>query len=84
MTALYILLGLGSSTFVPMMQPANLRHSYFTPQLRRLHSPPRRCVLLQRQVRPTLVIILEKQLQRPTQWEIAGAECCFRPDLVSA
>jgi hypothetical protein len=35
------------ATFVPMMQPANLRHRYHAPCLRRLHLPTIRRVLLQ-------------------------------------
>jgi len=50
-----------------MMQPANLRHRYHTPALRRLHRPTLWQVLLQRQMRSTLVIILQERLQMPTQ-----------------
>jgi hypothetical protein len=55
------------ATFVPMMQTAHVRHRYHTPQLRRLHRTTLRRVLLQRQVRSALVIILQEQFQMPTQ-----------------
>jgi hypothetical protein len=41
---------LGGAPFVPMMQPANLRHCYHAPRLRRLHLTALRRVLLQRQM----------------------------------
>jgi hypothetical protein len=49
------------------MQPAHLRHRYHTTRLWRLHRPTLRRVLLQRQVRSILVIILQEQLQMPVQ-----------------
>jgi hypothetical protein len=54
--------GSGGTAFVPMMQPANLRHRYHTPRVRRLHRPTLRSVLLQRQMnaRTVIVIILEE------------------------
>ena len=66
-TALDILRGLGGPTFVPTMQPANLRHRYHAPRLRRLHRPTLRRVLLQRQMSSRAVIILQKELQMSTQ-----------------
>ena len=55
------------ATFVPMMQPANLRHRYHAPRLRRLHLPTIRRVLLQRQMSSRAVIILQEELQMSTQ-----------------
>ena len=55
------------STFVPMMQPANLRHCYHSPQLRPLHRTTLRRVLLQRQMCARDVIVVQKELQLPTQ-----------------
>ena len=60
-------LGLGGATFVPMMQPANLRHRYHAPRLRRLHRPTLRRVLRQRQMSARAVIILQEQLQTSVQ-----------------
>ena len=50
-------------TFVPMMKTANLRQRDHLPKVRRLHRPTRRRVLLQRKVRPSLVIIRHKRFQ---------------------
>jgi hypothetical protein len=49
-------------TFVPMMETADLRQCDHSPSFRRLHWSTTRSVLLQRKVRPALVIVIHERL----------------------
>ena len=62
-----------------MMQPANLRHRYHMPRLRRLHRPTLWRVLLQPPMRSTLVIILQERLQMPTPGRFVKDDQPSRP-----
>ena len=54
-------------TFVPMMKSSDLRQRDHRPKVRRLHRPTGGRVLLQRKVRPRLVIVLHERLHVSAQ-----------------
>jgi hypothetical protein len=66
-------------TFVPMMQTAHLRQCDHSPRLRRLHWSMTRGVLLQRKVRPALVIVIHERLDVPVERSLVKHDQPSRP-----
>ena len=64
---LYVARRLCRPTFVPMMETAHLRQYDHSPRLRRLHWSTTRSVLLQRKMRPALVIVIHERLDVPVE-----------------
>ena len=56
-------MSLRGATLVTMMQAADFRHRNNPPHVRRLDGARFRCVLLQSQVRPALMIVVPETLQ---------------------